>query len=43
VLGDVENYSKIIERDCLTISNTLANVHQDMTKSRQIVDDEPQD
>ncbi|CAF2160290.1 unnamed protein product [Rotaria magnacalcarata] len=43
VLGDVENYSKIIERDCLTITNTLANVHQNMTKSRQIVDDEPQD
>ncbi|CAF1170341.1 unnamed protein product [Adineta steineri] len=36
-LGDVENYSKIIERECSTIANTLATVHQDMTKSRQIV------
>lgn len=29
-LGDVENYSKIIERECFTITNTLATVHQDM-------------
>jgi len=45
-LGDVENYSKIIERECSTITNTLATVHQDMTKqqqSRQTINDTPQD
>ncbi|CAF3798476.1 unnamed protein product [Rotaria sordida] len=37
-LGDVENYSKIIERECLSITNILATVHQDMTKSKQTDD-----
>ncbi|CAF1651841.1 unnamed protein product [Adineta ricciae] len=34
-LGDVENYSKIIERECSILTNTLATVHQDMAKNRQ--------
>ncbi|CAF1666274.1 unnamed protein product [Adineta ricciae] len=34
-LGDVENYSKIIERECSILTNTLATVHQDMAKSCQ--------
>ncbi|CAF2661832.1 unnamed protein product [Rotaria sp. Silwood2] len=43
-LGDVENYSKIIERECLSITNILATVHQDMTKNRQQTgDNNPQD
>ncbi|CAF4596288.1 unnamed protein product [Rotaria sp. Silwood1] len=43
-LGDVENYSKIIERECLSITNILANVHQDMTQNRQQTNDtNPQD
>ncbi|CAF2584147.1 unnamed protein product [Rotaria sp. Silwood2] len=29
-LGNVENYSKIIERECSTITNILATVHQDI-------------
>ncbi|UJR24753.1 hypothetical protein I4U23_006127 [Adineta vaga] len=34
-LGDVKNYSKIIERECVTITNTLATVHQDMIVQQQ--------
>ncbi|CAF3857439.1 unnamed protein product, partial [Adineta steineri] len=34
-LGDVKNYSKIIERECATITNTLATVHQDMIVQQQ--------
>ncbi|CAF1198836.1 unnamed protein product [Adineta steineri] len=34
-LGDVKNYSKIIKRECATITNTLATVHQDMIVQQQ--------
>ncbi|CAF1204468.1 unnamed protein product [Didymodactylos carnosus] len=30
-LGDVENWSKIIEKECLTITSALTNVHKDLT------------
>jgi len=31
----MENYSKIIERECSTITNTLATVHQDLIVQQQ--------
>ena len=31
----MKNYSKIIERECSTITNTLAAVHQDMIVQQQ--------
>ncbi|CAF1116490.1 unnamed protein product [Adineta ricciae] len=34
-LGDMKNYSRIIERECATITNTLATVHQDMIVQQQ--------
>ena len=38
-LGDVENYSKIIERECATITNTLVTVHQEMQKRERTAKD----
>lgn len=34
-LGDIENYSKIIERECSMVTNTLGAVHQDMIVQQQ--------
>ena len=31
----MKNYSKIIDRECSTITNTLATVHQDMIVEQQ--------
>ena len=31
----MKNYSRIIERECATITNTLATVHQDMIVQQQ--------